>query len=195
MIDVAASLAACARQNAGGAVKVAEDLDRYERILASTRPEVLVECGTWLGGSARWFAARGPRVITVDKELGLPREAHPNITWLWGDSTHPGTVTEVARLVAGRRSMVVLDSDHGREHVAAEIAAYGPFVAPGCYLVVEDGIVAYQDEHPWIGSPLDAALELLAGDPRWRRDTQIEALHPVSMHPAGWWLRTGEPWT
>lgn len=91
--------------------------------------------------------------------------------------------------------MVVLDSSHGTAHVAGEICAYGPLVSVGCYLVVEDGIVAYQIDAPWVGSPLDAALALLADSRAWRRDTDLESLHPVSMHPAGWWIRTGEPWT
>ena len=55
MIDVEASLAATSRQHAEGAVKVAEDLDRYRAVIAATKPEIVVECGTYDGGSAKWF--------------------------------------------------------------------------------------------------------------------------------------------
>ena len=34
--------------------------------------------------------------------------------------------------------MVILDSDHTRDHVLRELELYAPFVTQGCYLVVED---------------------------------------------------------
>ena len=185
--DVAASLAATGRQNADGAVKVAEDLARYEVIIASSKPEVIVECGTWLGGSTAWFADRVPSVITIDIEPRLRPEV-PNITWMVGDSIHPDMVALVAAWVGGRRAMVVLDSAHDAEHVRREIELYGPLVTPGCYLVVEDGIARWMDE-PYPGSPLDAIESELVDNDDWQRDTATEAMHPVSMHPAGWWIR------
>lgn len=187
LIDIEASLAATSRQTADGAVKVAEDLDRYEAVIAAIEPEVIIECGTWLGGSAAWFAKRVPSVITVDIEP-QPRPSALNITWLIGDSTDRDMVAMVAGLLGGRRTMVVLDSAHEATHVRREIALYAPLVTPGCHLVVEDGIARWMDE-PYPGSPLDAIEQELVGNDDWQRDTAIEAMHPVSMHPAGWWIR------
>jgi cephalosporin hydroxylase len=190
LIDVEASLAATGRQHTDGAVKVHEDLDRYRRVIEATRPEVLVECGTWQGGSAVWFADQGLEVVTVDIEdhvlpgnraLGTGR-----VTWLLGSSADPAIAATVAAAVAGRRTMVVLDSDHSAHHVTREIDLYAPLVTPGCYLVIEDGIVRWMNDGVSVGSPLDSIEQLLAGSKKWIRDTQIEALHPVSMHPAGW---------
>lgn len=187
-LDVDASLAATSRQNAGGAVKVAEDLERYEAVIATTKPEVIVECGTWLGGSAVWFAERVPSVITVDVEPQPRPTSPPTITWMVGDSTHPDMVAMIAGLLGDRRTMVVLDSAHDAAHVRREIELYGPLVTPGCYLVVEDGIARWMHE-AYSGSPLDAIEHALVGSDDWERDTAIEAMHPVSMHPAGWWIR------
>ena len=184
--DVAASLDATTRQNAEGAIKVWEDLDRYQTVIEATKPDVIVECGTHEGGSARWFRSLGPDVVTVDVQ---PVDLDASVTAITGSSTDPLVVAQVDALTEGRRTMVVLDSDHSAAHVAAEIATYGPLVTPGCYLVVEDGIVRWMAAQPYVGSPLDAIEDVLVDSPDWERDHTIEALHPVSMHPAGWWRR------
>lgn len=189
-LDLAASLAAAAsRQDAAGAVKVWEDLDRYERIIKATRPEVIVECGTWRGGSTAWFADHGVDVITIDVIPFTAPAADRPITVVTGSSTDPRVAGHVAGLVDGRRTMVCLDSDHRSEHVIKEIVWYGPLVTCGCYLVVEDGITRFVPTDP--PGPLDAIEAMLAWDARWERDEEIEKLHPVTMSPAGWWRRVG----
>lgn len=186
LIDLAACLQAVNRQDAEGAVKITEDLDRYRRVIATDRPEVIVETGTYAGGSARWFAAQGVDVISVDKyQRNLA--STPHIEWVIGDSADRNTVAAVVQAIAGRRTMVVLDSDHSAAHVRAEIAAYGPLVTVGCHLVVEDGIVRFMGSNN--GSPLDAIEELLLDDPDWTCDRATELMHSVTMHPAGWWVR------
>ena len=192
--DVAASLAATGRQNAEGAIKVSEDIDRYLVAICTTRPNVLIECGTWQGGSARWFAQRVPLVISIDVDhSGVSDEvrSNPQILLITGSSTDPDVLARVADAAqsAGGPVMVVLDSDHRTEHVRREIEMYGPLVTPGYYLVVEDGIARWMEDRPYEGSPLDAIEELLVGSPDWRRDERTERMHPVSMHPAGWWVR------
>lgn len=189
MIDIKASLLATGRQNAEGAIKIREDLDRYRTVIALTQPEVIVECGTHAGGSARWFHSLGPDVVTVDV---VPQSwTADGVSCVTGDSADPDVVATVRKIVVGRRTMLVLDSDHSGPHVAKEITAYGPLVTPGCYLIVEDGIVRWMTDQPYRGSPLDAIEELLMASPEWERDLEVEGMHPVSMFPAGWWRRRG----
>lgn len=202
-IDIAqslASLAANAHVRDDGMLKLEQDLDRYRAVIDATKPEVIVETGTRTGASALWFAKQPgmQRVITVDISQDALTHMTDDVAYVVGDSADPETVEHVREVVAGRRCMVVLDSDHSGSHVAREIELYGPLVSPGCYLVVEDTIFGYapaqlraahipgQD-----GSPLDAVAELLDGQPGWSRDIAIERLSPISHHPAGWWTRHG----
>lgn len=199
-VDIAASLETVARGEHvrdDGMLKLDADLDRYARILDATKPEVLVETGTNTGASAKWFAERGVDVITVDRNPVTVD--HPRVTVITGDSADPQIAAKVAEIVAGRRCMVSLDSDHSGPHVTREIELYGPLVSPGCYLVVEDGIFGYapqglREAHSMgdmDGSPLDAIAAKLADSPDWSRDVAVERMHPVTHHPAGWWVRHG----
>jgi len=208
-IDVAASLAAL---DAGEHVqriegtpmwKLSVDLDRYARVIAATRPDVVVETGTMWGGSALWFERQGVDVVTIDVDpqpvTPEARAACSRTTWINGRSTDVATFERVEALVAGRHVMVSLDSEHSAPHVTNEIRMYGWLVSPGCYLVVEDGIfdLAATDEEqacggaliPQAGGPLQAIAALLMNNPDWQRDEDIERAHPLSLYPAGWWKR------
>ena len=185
LIDVEASLALIESQVRGDMIKLPEDLRRYERVITADQPDVIVECGTFRGGSARWFHALGLDVVTIDVTTH-PDATGDGITWIVGSSTDPVIAGRVAALVAGRRTMVVLDSDHSAKHVEAEIRLYAGLVTPGCHLVVEDGICRWMG---WPNSPLDAIELLLVPDPRFERDEITESMHAVSMYPGGWWIR------
>lgn len=182
--------------------KTSDDLNRYRHVIEATGPEVLVETGTRWGGSALWFANFDVDVVTVDVDGKASRPAHEltdRVTWLTGGSTNPTVTARVAELVAGRRCMVSLDSDHHRAHVAAEIEAYAPLVSPGCYLVVEDGIADLAGPAgrrigariPAEGGPLAAVEATVATWPGWTRDVEIERMTAVTHHPGGWWRRDG----
>jgi cephalosporin hydroxylase len=203
VVDIATSVEVLAQRGQRQVIngvkvdKLAADLDRYSRIIAATRPDVVVECGTRYGGSALWFAGQGVDVITIDLIQKTSPPAHPAITYLVGDSVHRGLAAQVAATVHGRRVMVSLDSDHSADHVTDEIDLYGPLVTPGCYLVVEDTILGHADQQALAavnlaglpGSPLDAVRSRLVDNPAWVRDEEIEHLHSVSHHPMGWWRR------
>lgn len=201
MIDLEASLAAAYRQNAEGCVKIAEDLARYRRILADTRPELIVETGTFSGRSAVWFAQEARCVVvTVDTDQqhltnATRADGAGSVVWLAGSSVDPDTIDVVRRLaLQPQRVMVVLDSWHGTEHVAAELEAYAPLVTPGCYLVVEDTLARHMPDQlaplgPYEGSPWEAVDAFLATHPGWANDEAVEGMSAVSQHPGGWLRR------
>jgi cephalosporin hydroxylase len=179
-------------------VKHADDLARYAHIIEVTRPEVVVECGTRGGWSAQWFADRGSDVITIDVQpAGPDRPRHDRLTYVSGSSVHAKTYDLVRGMVAGRWCMVSLDSDHSEAHVRREIELYRELVSPGCYLVVEDGVIDWLPSPKphgcdvYTGSVLAAIEGTVAGDDRFVRDLRVEMLTPATMSPAGWWLRRG----
>src|SRR4051794_4393035 len=120
------------------------DLWVYQELLVELKPDLVVETGTAAGGSALYLAScmdllgRG-RVVTVDvvERPNLPQ--HDRITYLTGSSTDPAIVERVRREAETAATvMVILDSDHARDHVLDELRAYASLVTPGSYLVVED---------------------------------------------------------
>jgi cephalosporin hydroxylase len=141
------------------------DLWVHQEIVVETRPELVVETGTFMGGSALFFASLldllgGGRVVTIDVEARERRPEHPRISYLHGSSTDAAIVTQVQALAReATRVMVVLDSDHRREHVLDEMRAYGGLVSSGCYLVVEDTNINGHPVMPEFGPGPSEALE------------------------------------
>jgi len=121
------------------------DLWVYQEILHQTKPELVVETGSFRGGSALYLGCICElldcgEVVSIDiQPLRDDYPTHPRVTFMGGrSSTDPDVVEDVRRRAEGKRVMVILDSDHSQRHVEDELAAYAPLVTPGCYLVVED---------------------------------------------------------
>ena len=173
--------------------KVPSDLWVYQEILWQNRPDVILEMGTFKGGSARYLASicdltGHGRIITVDI-MELPnRPAHPRITYLLGSSTSDAIVQQVRGLVRpGETVMVVLDSDHRRDHVLREMKTYGPMVTPGQYMLVEDTNINGHPVLPWWGDPgpFAAVAEFMKGNRDFVQDKSREKFL-VTFNPGGW---------
>jgi len=165
-------------------IQMPEDLLRVQEVIDRVRPDVLVETGVAHGGSLVFYAAlfkalgRG-RVVGVDVEIRPANrnaiEAHPlasSITLIEGDSTAADTLRRVrAQIRAGESVMVLLDSNHSREHVARELELYAPLVTPGSYIVATDGI-------------MESLADVPRGDPSWSHDNPSSAAREfAARHP------------
>jgi len=175
--------------------KCAFDLWSYQEILVDTRPDLIVETGTYLGGSAFYLAGicdllGHGKIVTVDISAPPGRPRHRRITYLQGSSTDPGIVVRVARRArTAKRVMVVLDSNHSRDHVLRELEAYGPLVTPGCYLVVEDTNVNGNPVLPDHGpGPMEAVEEFLATTDAFEVDRSREN-RLLTFNPGGYLKR------
>jgi cephalosporin hydroxylase len=195
-------------------IQLPEDLIRIQEVIWRTRPDVVVETGVAHGGSLVFYASLFEvmghgRVVGVDIEIRPHNraaiEAHPlasRIQLIEGSSTDPAVIAAVKQSIpAGSRVMVLLDSNHTKTHVRAELDAYGPLVTSGCYLAVADGVMADLHDVPggrpdWTWNhPTAAAAEFAAASPDFVlerpplpfQEGTIE--EPVTYWPSGWLRR------
>lgn len=165
-------------------IQLPEDMVRLQEVIHRVQPDVIIETGVAHGGGLIFYASlckvlnRG-RVIGVDIKIRPHNraaiEAHPlfpYITLLEGSSVAPNIVEQVKSQVrAGEVVLVLLDSNHSREHVLAELRAYAPLVSLGSYLVATDGIMqdlvgAPRSQPDWLeNNPCAAAREFVAENP------------------------------
>jgi cephalosporin hydroxylase len=177
--------------------KVPLDLWVYQELLYELRPDLIVETGTAHGGSALYLATlcealdRG-EVVSVDIGHWPDRPAHRRLTYLTASSTDPRVVAQVAeRAAVAERVLVVLDSDHRRDHVLAELRAYAPLVTPGSYLVVEDTNVNGHPVYEAFGpGPGEAVQDFLKERDDFEVDRSREKLF-LTFNPGGWLRRLG----
>lgn len=178
------------------ALKCPLDLWIYQEIIHDSRPDVIVECGTASGGSALFLAAicdlvGNGRIITIDIEERPGRPQHPRVTYLHGSSTSPAIVEQVRRAVAeDDRVLVLLDSEHSKDHVLAELRAYSSFVTPGSYVIVEDTNIGGHPVRPdWGPGPTEAVDEFLAENSAFAIDESREKFF-LTFNPRGYLRRT-----
>ncbi len=142
-------------------VKIPLDLWVYQEIIYETKPDVLIETGTYKGGSAYFFSSifellnRG-RVLSIDIKDQPEKPKHQRITYLVGPSTSEQIFQEIKSSIRhDEKVMVSLDSDHSYSHVIKELRLYSQLVTVGNYLVVEDTRVVA----PGAGQALEKFME------------------------------------
>jgi cephalosporin hydroxylase len=165
-------------------IQLPEDLLRLQEVIYKIKPDVIIETGIAHGGSLIFYASlckamnRG-RVVGIDIEIRPhnrkaieEHELFDYITLIEGSSVDPQIVEQVkSHVKPGEKVIVFLDSNHTKEHVAAELNAYSPLVSPGSYIVAMDGIMEQvvgaprtQPDWSW-NNPKRAALEFVEQNP------------------------------
>ncbi len=159
-------------------IQLPEDMFRIQEVIFQIKPDVIIETGVAHGGSlifyAGLFKAMGKgRVIGIDIEIRPHNreaiEAHPlfdTITLIEGSSIEPRIVKEVkSQIQPDEKVIVMLDSNHTKAHVLAELDAYAEMVSVGSYIVAADGIMgdlvgAPRSENDWGWNNPKAAAEV-----------------------------------
>jgi cephalosporin hydroxylase len=161
-----------------------------QEIIVETKPDFVIETGTFFGGSALLWATilrevnPDGRVITIDiedhtdevKNLPLWKE---KVEFLLGSSVAPEIIGAVRKRVEGKKVIIILDSDHHKDHVLKELFAYSPLIQVGGYMIVQDTNLS---GHPvrqvtWSGpGPMEAVEKFLAVDKHFVSDEDRERL-------------------
>src|SRR5829696_6461280 len=168
------------------------DLWSYQEILHEVRPELIIETGTYQGGSALFLASicdllGEGEVLTIDVDRREGRPWHPRITYLTGSSTSNAILHQVRRRARGTsRVLVILDSGHAKDHVLSEMDAYAPLVTPGSYLVVEDtNLNGHPVDSEHGPGPAEAVAEFLERNDAFVRDERREKFL-LTFNPGGY---------
>ncbi len=165
-------------------IQLPEDMLRTQEVIYRLKPDVIVETGIAHGGSLIYYAslckAMGKgRIIGVDIEIRPhnrkaieAHELYDMISMVEGNSVAPDIVGKVDELVGDANTvLLILDSNHTREHVLAELEAYHHLVTPGSYAVATDGVMKWVYDGP-------------RGEPEWKDDNPSSAAHEfVKRHP------------
>jgi cephalosporin hydroxylase len=190
-------------------IQFPQDMIAMQEIVWRVRPEVIVETGIAHGGSLVYYASllellgQG-EVIGIDVDIRahnraaiLEHSMARRISMIEGSSIDARTVEAVKAKVAGRRAIVVLDSNHTHDHVLAELRAYAPLTCVGGYCVVMDTLVEDMPAHlsapdrPWGpgNNPRTAVNAFLKETDCFEVDSDIDAKLLITVAPSGYLRR------
>lgn len=123
------------------------DFALYTKLLQETKPKTIIELGSHSGGSALWLA---DLLTTFDSDghvysIDIRPVANlqdRRITFLAGDVLHLEQVLPAGLLANLPRPLLVIeDTAHRYETTIAALRFFAPHLAPGEYILIEDGIV------------------------------------------------------
>lgn len=172
--------------------KLPLDLWIYQEIIYDLKPDVIIECGTFKGGSALFFASlcdliNKGKILTIDIKEREGRPHHKRIQYILGSSTFKTVFDNVRNNIKEKDKVIVfLDSNHDKYHVLEELKVYSKLVTKGSYLIVEDsnlnGHPVYIDFGP---GPMEAIEEFLKINNDFIIDKTKEKFY-FSQNPKGY---------
>jgi cephalosporin hydroxylase len=182
-----------------GTMKCPNDLWIYQALMTDHRPQIVIETGTYQGGSALWFAflmdmlGIDGHVYTIDIDDHRTCD-HPRITFLAGDSRDPKLIAAMSEDLSLKRGygdgkrLICLDADHSAAHVYDELRLYAPMCRVGDWLVVEDTNIGWDGPEGDRGAQGGVERYLREHPGEFRQDVLCER-YLLTMNPGGWLQR------
>ncbi len=177
------------------------DNHQMQELLFSLKPDVIIEAGTYAGGSALYYATIMDqikpkcKIFTIDIDPKI-RSASQFRVWKDHVVSYKGSSTDLAIVEKIKKQispdsvvLVTLDSDHRRNHVYKELKIYSQLVTPGSYLVLQDTNINGHPVLPQFGpGPMEALNDFLKENPNYKSDLSKERLM-LTFYPYGWLKR------
>lgn len=181
-------------------MQLPQDLYLLQEVFWSVKPNLVIETGIAHGGSLIYMASllsvlescnviEDPIIVGIDIDFREHNrkalEEHPlnrKILTFQGSSIDPKIVSQVKDLCdSNRRVLVILDSNHTKDHVYQELLKYSPLVSVGSYCLVADTGIEFTPNHlignrPWGpgNSPLNAVNQFLEENTHFEMDEQFQ---------------------
>lgn len=187
--------------------KLPGDLFNYQQIIFDQKPDYIIECGAYQGGSTLYFAHQldlinKGKIISIDicerEENWYPQvREHERTVLIEGSSVDQAVVQQVKDIVGNsRNNLVILDSLHTKPHVLQEMLQYSDLLSSGNYMIVEDSNL---NGHPlppdWHsatkkeGGPFEALVEFFKINDKFRLDQELEKRFMFSYCPSGYLVK------
>jgi cephalosporin hydroxylase len=182
--------------------KFISDLWNYQEIIHERKPALIIEFGTYNGGSTLFFAkilamvTTHFRVLTVDidaSRIDARVRREPHIEVLTCSSTEPQVAARIRALRAEYPGplFAILDSSHQKEHVLGEMKLLRTVTTSDDYVVVEDTNI---NGHPvlpnWGDGPMEALRAYEAEFPHdYLHDSARENKFGFTAAPQGFLIR------
>jgi cephalosporin hydroxylase len=170
------------------------DLVVYQEIIASVRPDWIIETGTFGGGRALFFASicdllGHGRVVSVGNDE-LARPEHARVDYVVAPPHEPAAAEAVRAIVGDDpNALVLLGSRNGTPRLVNEFEMYAPLVRIGSYVIVENTIVNGHPVWPGYGpGPAEALRRILPEHGEFVQDTAWEK-HALTFNPGGFLRR------
>ena len=135
------------------------DLFIYQEIIYRTKPDIIIEIGTYKGGSAKYLKhflntihedIYGNLLITIDPECRTNIEKD-GIFYIKGKAIDRKTIEDIKYIICNHdawifnlykehKIMVIDDGSHTYDDTLANLNIYSQFVTPDQYYIIEDTI-------------------------------------------------------
>jgi cephalosporin hydroxylase len=192
-------------------IQLPEDMIRTQEVVYKLKPDVIIETGIAHGGSLIFYAslckAMGKgKIIGVDIDIRShnlteieSHEMFSYITLIEGSSTDSKIIDEVkSHIQKEDKVLIILDSNHSKQHVLDELNAYADLVTPDSYIVATDGsmkdlydVPRGESDWDW-NNPTEAAIEFVSKNPDFIIEqpewffNESELDENITHWPQGW---------
>ena len=136
-------------------IQLPDDMIRIQEMIYAVKPTLIIETGVAHGGSLIYYASVAKAADLPTRIVGVDIEIRPHnrqaieehalfdrISLIEGGSTDIATLAEVQEHIRpDDRVMVILDSNHSRDHVLSELRLYSKWVSVDSYIVSTDGVM------------------------------------------------------